>query len=167
MSTMPKQPLGKLATATFAAGCFWGVEEIFRMQKGVTSTRVGYSGGSVKNPTYEEVCADATGHAEAVEVTYDPKVISYDQLLNIFWKNHNPTTPNRQGVDVGSQYRSVIFYHNAAQKKAAEKSADAYQKALTQKIVTQIVPAGPFYRAEEYHQNYNKRHGIAGCHVVL
>lgn len=156
----------KLATATFAAGCFWGVEEIFRMQKGVTSTRVGYSGGSVKNPSYEQVCADATGHAEAVEVTYDPTVISYDELLNIFWKNHNPTTPNRQGVDVGSQYRSVIFYHNAGQKKAAEQSADAYQKELTQKIVTQIVPAKGFFEAEDYHQQYYAKRGMkATCHI--
>lgn len=163
---MTKKSTKTLANATFAAGCFLGVEEMFRMQKGVKSTRVGYSGGSVKNPSYEQVCADATGHAEAVEVTYDPTVISYDQLVNIFWKNHNPTTPNRQGVDVGSQYRSVIFYHNAEQKKAAEKSRDEYQKKLTQKIVTQIVPAKGFFEAEDYPQQYYAKRGLkATCHV--
>lgn len=155
-----------LSTATFAAGCFWGVEEIFRMQKGVKSTRVGYAGGHVDHPSYEQVCSDKTGHAEAVEVTYDPKEISYEQLLNIFWKNHNPTTANRQGVDIGSQYRSVIFYHDAEQKKAAEKSRDEYQKKLSEKIVTQIVPAEQFNEAEEYHQKYYAKRGIkATCHI--
>lgn len=152
--------------ATFAAGCFWGVEEIFRMQEGVKSTRVGYAGGDIKNPSYELVCSNKTGHAEAVEVAYEPKEISYEQLLNIFWKNHNPTTPNRQGVDIGSQYRSVIFYHDEKQKKAAEKSLKDYQKKLTQKIVTQIVPAQEFFEAEEYHQKYYSKRGIkATCHI--
>lgn len=155
-----------LSTATFAAGCFWGVEEMYRMQEGVKSTRVGYCGGDIKNPSYELVCSNKTGHAEAVEVTYDPKEISYELLLNIFWKNHNPTTLNRQGVDIGSQYRSVVFYHNKDQKKEAEKSRDEHQKKLTQKIVTQIAPAQEFYEAEDYHQQYYAKRGIkATCHI--
>lgn len=153
--------------ATFAAGCFWGVEEAFRTLKGVTETEVGYTGGATKHPTYEEVCTNATGHAEAVNVTFDPTKISYSDVLKVFWQIHNPTTPNRQGVDVGSQYRSAIFYHEEKQKRAAEQSLGEHQKSLPEKIVTEIAPAGPFYRAEEYHQKYNKKHGIAGCHVVL
>lgn len=142
--------------ATFAAGCFWHVEDIFNRTPGVRSTKVGYTGGSIPNPTYEEVCRDNTGHAEAVQVEYDPEQVSYDKLLDIFWANHNPTTPNRQGPDIGTQYRSAVFCHNQTQMDAAKASrkkldgSDAY----SQPIVTEILSATPFYRAEEYHQRY-------------
>ncbi|MBX7067726.1 MAG: peptide-methionine (S)-S-oxide reductase MsrA [Parachlamydiales bacterium] len=144
--------------ATFAAGCFWGVEAEFRKLKGVIDTQVGYTGGYTQNPTYKEVCTDRTGHAEAVEITFDPKLIRFEDLLGHFWNMHNPCTLNRQGPDVGSQYRSAIFYHNAKQKEIAEKEKAALIKA-GKKVVTEIVPAGVFYRAEEYHQRYHDKHG--------
>src|SRR3989338_5821644 len=136
--------------ATFAAGCFWGVEAAFRQIKGVKSTRVGYTGGHMENPTYEDVCSDETGHAEAVEVTFDPKKAPYEKLLEVFWNNHNPTQGNRQGPDLGTQYRSAVFYHNAKQKELAEKSMKEVQKKYDKKITTEIKPAVAFYRAEEY-----------------
>jgi len=144
--------------ATFAAGCFWHVEEIFRKTSGVNSTQVGYSDGVTKNPTYEDVCTDTTGHAEAVEVDYDPQEVSYEELLKIFWNNHNPTTLNRQGPDVGKQYRSAVFFHTPEQKKAAiemkEKLNPIAREKFQSDIVTEIKPASDFYRAEEYHQQY-------------
>mgnify|MGYP001056984717 FL=1 len=144
--------------ATFAAGCFWHVEEIFRKTSGVKSTQVGYSDGVTKNPTYEDVCTDSTGHVEAVEVDYDPQEVSYEELLKIFWNNHNPTTLNRQGPDVGKQYRSAVFFHTPEQKKAAiemkEKLNPIAREKFQSDIVTEIKPASDFYRAEEYHQQY-------------
>lgn len=142
--------------ATFAAGCFWHVEDIFNKTPGVRSTKVGYTGGSVPNPTYQEVCGDGTGHAEAVQVEYDPDRVSYDKLLDIFWANHNPTTPNRQGPDIGTQYRSAVFCHDQAQMNTAKASRDDLERSDTYKqpVVTEILPATPFYRAEEYHQRY-------------
>jgi peptide-methionine (S)-S-oxide reductase len=153
--------------ATFGAGCFWGVEETLRKVKGVTATAVGYTGGDLANPTYEDVCTDRTGHAEVVQVEYDPAQVSYDQLLDVFWSNHDPTTLNRQGPDVGTQYRSVVFYHTPAQKTAAEASRDRQQKSgrFRRPIVTEIAPAGPFYRAEEYHQRYLEKRGAPSCHI--
>jgi peptide-methionine (S)-S-oxide reductase len=153
--------------ATFGGGCFWGVEAVFRCVKGVVSTAVGYSGGILENPTYEDVCSDKTGHAEVVEVVYDPEVVSYDALLKVFWENHDPTTLNRQGPDVGSQYRSVIFYHNDAQKTAAALSRQALQDSgkYRRDIVTEIKPAAPFYRAEEYHQQYLDKRGLTSCKI--
>ncbi len=149
--------------ATFGAGCFWHVEDLLSKTKGVTSTKVGYVGGQLPNPTYEEVCTDKTGHAEAVEVEYDPDVISYEELLDVFWNNHNPTTLNRQGPDMGIQYRSAIFYHNDEQKEIAEKSKQALDKSgqYENSIVTEIVPTPTFYNAEEYHQKYFKKHGLS------
>ena len=142
--------------ATFAAGCFWHVEDIFNRTPGVRSTKVGYTGGSIPNPTYEDVCRDNTGHAEAVQVEYDPDQVSYDKLLDIFWANHNPTTPNRQGLDIGTQYRSAVFCHNQTQMDAAKASREKLDSSDTysQPIVTEILSATPFYRAEEYHQRY-------------
>ena len=157
-----------LQMATFGAGCFWGVEEAFRKVKGVTETEVGYSGGSMRNPTYEDVCADETGHAEVVKVTYDPKAVGYGELLKAFWDNHDPTTPNRQGPDVGTQYRSVIFYHTPEQKRLAERSKAELDKSGRfgrRKIVTEIVPASEFYKAEEYHQKYLQKKGLESCHL--
>ncbi len=153
--------------AMFGAGCFWGVESTFRNIKGVTEAAVGYAGGATKNPTYEQVCRDDTGHAEVVEVEFDPKQVTYDQLLDVFWSNHNPTTLNRQGPDVGTQYRSVIFYHTPAQKAAAESSKAALEKSgrFSQPIVTLIEPAPTFYRAEEYHQRYLEKRGMAHCAI--
>ena len=152
--------------ATFAAGCFWGVEETFRTTPGVLETQVGYTGGQVPNPTYHDVCTDTTGHVEAVEVTYDPAKVSYDTLLNIFWENHNPTQMNRQGPDVGTQYRSAIFFHSPEQEAAARASKAALEKSgkFSKPIATQIVPAEPFYRAEEYHQQYLLKRGQTHCH---
>jgi len=149
--------------ATFGAGCFWHVEDLLSKTKGVKSTKVGYIGGQLPNPTYEEVCTDKTGHAEAVEVEYDPNEISYEELLDVFWKNHNPTTLNRQGPDIGIQYRSVIFYHNDEQKEIAEKSKQTLEKSrqFENPIVTEIVPTPTFYNAEEYHQKYFKKHGLS------
>lgn len=156
-----------LATAFFGAGCFWGVEEAFRTLPGVVETEVGYSGGTTENPTYEDVCTDKTGHAEVVKVTFDPDKISYDELLSKFWKIHDPTTPNRQGPDVGSQYRSVIFFHNPEQESLARALKDKLERLGVYKrpIVTEIVTAGPFYRAEEYHQKYIMKGGRAACRV--
>ncbi|MCC7565510.1 MAG: peptide-methionine (S)-S-oxide reductase MsrA [Methanomicrobiaceae archaeon] len=147
--------------ATFAAGCFWGVEAAFRKVRGVIATTVGYTGGATENPRYEDVCTGQTGHAEAVEVVYDPSIVSYDELLQVFWKIHNPTTKNRQGLDIGSQYRSAIFYHNEEQKAAAEASKERLRRSgrYRREIVTEIVPASAFYRAEEYHQQYLEKLG--------
>jgi peptide-methionine (S)-S-oxide reductase len=156
-----------MAKATFAAGCFWGVEDAFRQVKGVTSTAVGYTGGHTKNPTYKEVCTDRTGHAEAVEVEFNPDQVSYRELLAVFFQSHDPTQLNRQGPDYGSQYRSAIFFHDAEQEAAARDSQAALEKAGIFKgpIVTQIVPATDFYRAEEYHQQYFEKQGIRACHL--
>jgi peptide-methionine (S)-S-oxide reductase len=153
--------------ATFAAGCFWGVEAAFRQVNGVTSTAVGYTGGTLKNPTYQDVCTDGTGHAEAVEVTYDPSRVSYDELLKVFWQNHDPTTINRQGPDVGTQYRSAIFFHTPEQETAAKASKETLEKARIHKrpIVTEIVPASEFWRAEDYHQQYLEKRGLAHCTI--
>ncbi len=153
--------------ATFGAGCFWGVEMTFQTLEGVTQTLVGYSGGKIENPTYEDVCTGTSGHAEVVEVIFDPKKIPYNELLKVFWENHNPTTMNSQGPDVGTQYRSTIFYHAEAQKDMAE----AFKEALNQSgdfknpIVTLIEPAQTFYLAEEYHQKYLEKRGINVCHI--
>jgi len=151
--------------ATFGAGCFWHVEEAFRNLKGVLSTRVGYMGGTLKDPTYEDVCTDKTGHAEVVEVTFDPKTISYEDLLNLFWDIHDPTTKNRQGPDIGTQYRSVIFSHTPEQKTIAEQSKNDLERSgkYKKKIVTEITKAPVFYPAEEYHQQYLEKHGAAAC----
>jgi peptide-methionine (S)-S-oxide reductase len=156
-----------MAKATFAAGCFWGVEANFRRVMGVSSTAVGYTGGQLANPTYEAVCTDRTGHAEAIEVEYDPKQVRYDDLLEIFWATHDPTTPNRQGPDVGTQYRSAIFYHDAEQQAAAIASKERAEKSgrFRRPIVTQIVPAGVFYPAEDYHQQYYEKRGLKGCGI--
>ena len=149
--------------ATFGAGCFWHVEDLLNKTKGVKSTAVGYIGGQLQNPTYEEVCTDKTGHAEAVEVEYDPDEISFEDLLNVFWTNHNPTTLNRQGPDVGIQYRSAVFYHDETQKEIAEKSKQKLDQSdkFDNPVVTEIVPAPTFYKAEEYHQKYFKKHGFS------
>lgn len=159
--------MSKTALATFAAGCFWGVEETFRVLPGVLSTRVGYTGGTAPNPTYEMVCTDQTGHAEAVEVTYDPTQISYDKLLDVFFENHNPTERNRQGPDVGSQYRSAIFFHDEAQQKEAEAKIAALtaERRFPRPIATQIVPAIEFTPAEDYHQQYLLKRGLSSCHL--
>lgn len=149
--------------ATFGAGCFWHVEDLFQKIDGVTSTKVGYTGGKLTNPTYEEVCTDTTGHAEAVKVEYDPNKISYQDLLDVFWNNHDPTSVNRQGPDIGIQYRSAIFFHNEEQKKIAEKSKEQIENSgkFNKKIVTEITPASKFYNAEEYHQKYFQKHGLS------
>lgn len=156
----------KLATAIFAAGCFWGVEETFRQLEGVKSTSVGYTGGHVKDPNYKQVCTDTTGHAEAVKIEYDPAVVSYDKLLNVFWENHNPTQVNRQGPDYGTQYRTAIFFTTPEQEKEAKASKEALAKSgkWTNPIATQIVPAVEFYPAEDYHQQYLAKRGLAACH---
>lgn len=147
--------------ATFGGGCFWHVEDLFRKTRGVKSTQVGYAGGDLKNPTYEQVCTDMTGHAESVQVEYDPNEISYDELLDVFWNNHDPTSLNRQGPDVGKQYRSVIFYHNDEQKQIAQKSKESLENSKKfSKIVTEIIPMKEFFRAEEYHQNYFEKLGL-------
>jgi len=153
--------------ATFAAGCFWGVEEAFRQIKGVKSTMVGYTGGRFENPTYHDVCSDKTGHAEAIQVEYDPTEISYEKLLEVFWSIHNPTTLNRQGPDIGTQYRSMIAYHTSEQEQIARNSKESIEKSgrLKNKIVTEIVPASSFYRAEEYHQKYYEKMGGGSCYT--
>ena len=153
--------------ATFGAGCFWGVEAAFRQLAGVKATAVGYAGGQKENPTYREVCTDRTGHAEVVEVEYDPAQVSYDDLLNVFWTNHDPTQLNRQGPDIGTQYRSVIFYHSLEQRDAALQSKAALEErgAFRRPIVTQIEPAQTFYRAEDYHQQYLEKRGMTSCHI--
>ena len=155
--------------ATFGAGCFWGVEAAFRQLEGVTRTRVGYTGGTLDNPTYEDVCSHTTGHAEVVEVTYDPERVSYDELLEVFWHKHDPTQLNRQGWDVGDQYRSVVFVHDDEQRAAAERSkaeldaSGRYRKP----VATVIEPAQTFYRAEEYHQRYLEKQGRSSCTTQL
>jgi peptide-methionine (S)-S-oxide reductase len=152
--------------ATFGAGCFWGVEETFRQLKGVAATAVGYEGGTTNCPTYKDVCTDRTGHAEVVQVEYDPKQISYEQLLDVFWHSHNPTSLNRQGPDVGTQYRSVIFFHDAKQEKVAKTSKEKLQKTgYKSPIVTQIVSATIFWKAEDYHQQYLAKRGLGSCHI--
>jgi peptide-methionine (S)-S-oxide reductase len=157
--------MNHMEQATFAAGCFWGAEDAFRKLPGVKETAVGYTGGRFENPTYRDVCSDRTGHAEAVEVTFDPKEVSYEQLLDVFWENHDPTTLNRQGPDVGSQYRSAIFTHSPEQEAAARASKErlGVSGRYSRPIVTEIVPAPTFYRAEEYHQQYFEKRGISHC----
>ena len=149
--------------ATFGAGCFWCIEDVFRKTKGVVNATVGYSGGHTENPSYEEVCTDMTGHAEVVQVEYDPEVLPYDKLLDVFWNCHDPTQINRQGPDVGTQYRSVIFCHDASQEEIAKKSKENLDSSgrFDKKIATEIKPAGQFYKAEEYHQQYYAKCGIA------
>jgi peptide-methionine (S)-S-oxide reductase len=151
--------------ATFAAGCFWGVEASFRALPGVVDAQVGYTGGTLPNPTYHDVCTDRTGHAEALEITFDPAKISYEKLLDHFWQMHDPTTPNRQGPDSGTQYRSAIFFHSPEQEKAARASRERWQERFRQPIVTEIVSATTFYRAEEYHQRYLEKKGLSSCHI--
>jgi peptide-methionine (S)-S-oxide reductase len=153
--------------ATFGAGCFWGVEAAFRQLDGVTKTRVGYAGGDLENPTYEAVCSHRTGHAEVVEVTYDPDRVSYDELLRVFWGKHNPTQLNRQGWDFGDQYRSVIFVHDEEQRAAAEQSKQNEQSSHRKPIVTQVEPAPTFYEAEAYHQQYLEKRGRSSCTTAL
>ena len=156
-----------MAKATFAAGCFWGVEDAFRQVEGVISTTVGYTDGTKADPSYREVCTGATAHAEAVEIEFNPAQVSYLELLATFWKIHDPTTLNRQGPDVGTQYRSVIFFHDAEQEAAARDSKATLERAgiFKRPIVTEIKPASAFYRAEEYHQHYFEKQGIRSCHV--
>ena len=149
--------------ATFGAGCFWGVEASFRELPGVVDAAVGYAGGTTDNPSYQAVCTDRTGHAEVVEVLFDPEKLSYEQLLDRFWSIHDPTTPNRQGPDVGSQYRSVIFFHSPEQEAAARRSKEAVQPRFKRPIVTDVEPAPAFWRAEEYHQRYLEKRGEAAC----
>ncbi len=153
--------------ATFGAGCFWGVEAAFRQIPGVLSTAVGYSGGTTAQPTYEQVCSHKTGHAEVVQVTYDPARVAYDDLLAVFWENHDPTQRNRQGWDIGDQYRTAIFYHSPAQQAAAEASKEARQQSGRHRrpIVTEITPSSTFYRAEDYHQQYLEKRGQSSCHI--
>ena len=153
--------------ATFGAGCFWGVEAAFRQLEGVTRTRVGYSGGTLENPTYEDVCSHTTGHAEVVEVTYDPERVSYEQLLEVFWRKHDPTQLNRQGWDIGDQYRSVVFFHDREQQQAALRSKAQEQAHWSAPIVTQVEPAETFYEAEDYHQQYLEKRGRASCTPAL
>jgi len=164
---MERGCMKKLEVATFAAGCFWGVEERFRCLPGVVKTTVGYTGGKKDNPTYEQVCTHLTGHAEAVQVEFDPKKTSYRALLDVFWSSHNPTTLNRQGWDIGTQYRSAIFFHSKTQEKAARTSLAALEKSgkWGGKIVTQIVHAEMFWPAEEYHQKYLMKKGQPSCHI--
>jgi peptide-methionine (S)-S-oxide reductase len=153
--------------ATFGAGCFWGVEETFRHVQGVTKTSVGYMGGALQNPTYKDVCTDRTGHAEVVQVEFDPGQVSYDTLLNVFWDNHDPTTKNRQGPDWGTQYRSAIFYHSPEQESLAKASKERMDKSgkFRRPIVTLIEPAGDYWIAEDYHQQYLAKRGISHCHI--
>jgi peptide-methionine (S)-S-oxide reductase len=153
--------------ATFGAGCFWGVEAAFRQLDGVTKTRVGYSGGTLEDPTYEDVCSHTTGHAEVVEVTYDDDEISYDELLNVFWRKHDPTQLNRQGYDIGDNYRTVVFFHDDEQRAAAERSKENEQAGHDTPIVTQIEPAQTFYEAEDYHQQYLEKRGRSSCSARL
>jgi len=153
--------------ATFGAGCFWGVEAAFRQTDGVTQTRVGYAGGALENPTYEDVCSHTTGHAEVVEVTYDDQQVSYEDLLDVFWRKHDPTQLNRQGWDIGDQYRSVVFVHDEDQRAAAERSKEREQSHYRKPIVTQIEPAPTFYEAEDYHQQYLEKRGRSTCTPAL
>ncbi len=158
----------KMEKAVFAAGCFWGVEAVFQQLHGVVDTTVGYTGGKTEDPTYKEVCYKNTGHAEAIEILYDPSKVSYETLLDYFWRLHDPTTMNRQGPDIGTQYRSAVFYYTPEQKAAAEKVKAAAQKKWKKPIVTEITEGGVFYPAEEYHQDYFKNRGIdhTGCHYL-
>ncbi|MFN2490409.1 MAG: peptide-methionine (S)-S-oxide reductase MsrA [Actinomycetota bacterium] len=153
--------------ATFGAGCFWGVEAAYRRVRGVVSTAVGYAGGSLDEPGYEDVCSGATGHAEVVEVVFDPDKVTYEELLDVFWSEHDPTTPNRQGPDVGTQYRSVIFWHSPAQETSAKASRDELEASgrLTRPIVTELLAAPTFWRAEDYHQQYLEKRGLAVCRI--
>jgi peptide-methionine (S)-S-oxide reductase len=153
--------------ATFAMGCFWGVQALFKAVPGVTNTTVGYTGGKIPNPTYERVCAGSTGHAEAMEMEFDPAKISFEKLLDLFWEHHDPTTYHRQGPDVGEQYRSAIFYHSAEQKRLAEESKERLERnhRYTNPIVTEIVEAKEFWPAEEYHQNYADKHPDVACAI--
>jgi peptide-methionine (S)-S-oxide reductase len=155
-----------LGVATFAAGCFWGVEDFFRSVPGVVDVVSGYTGGSVRRPTYEQVCSGSTGHAESVLVTYDPEKVSYEELLGEFWRHHDPTTPNRQGPDVGTQYRSAVFFHDADQERLAHQSLSKVQERFRRQIVTVLVPATTFWPAEAYHQRYVERTGHGACHVA-
>ena len=156
-----------MGKATFGAGCFWGVEATFRQIPGVKATAVGYMGGALKSPTYKDVCTDRTGHAEVVEVEFDPAQVSYESLLQVFWENHDPTQLNRQGPDSGTQYRTVIFYHSPEQQAVATASKEERQQsgAYKRPIVTQLVPATEFWRAEDYHQQYLEKRGMANCHI--
>lgn len=158
----------KIERATFGAGCFWGIEEMFREVHGVVDTAVGFMGGSTENPTYSDVCTGKTGHTEVVQVTYDPGEVSYRDLLNVFWNAHDPTTLNRQGPDIGTQYRSVIFYHTTEQEAEARASRAAVEQSgrFRRHVVTAIEPAGTFWRAEEYHQQYFAKHGGGHCRVM-
>jgi peptide-methionine (S)-S-oxide reductase len=153
--------------ATFGAGCFWGVEAAFRQIEGVTRTRVGYSGGTLENPTYEDVCSHTTGHAEVVEVTFDPELVRYEELLDVFWHKHDPTQLNRQGWDIGDQYRSVVFFHDEEQQKLALRSKAREQANWSAPVVTQIEPAATFYEAEDYHQQYLEKRGRSTCTPTL
>jgi peptide-methionine (S)-S-oxide reductase len=156
-----------METATFGAGCFWGVEESFRQIPGVIDTAVGYLGGHTQNPTYKDVCTDATGHAEVVQITYDPAKVSYEQLLEVFWSSHDPTTLNRQGPDIGTQYRSAIFFHSPEQERLARASKEKMQASgkFRRAIVTEITRASTFYPAEDYHQKYLAKRGLSHCHI--
>lgn len=162
-------PLAKLDTAIFGAGCFWGVEAAFRMQKGVVDTSAGYTGGTTEHPTYEDVCSGRTGHIEALKISFDPKVISYQRLLDIFWQIHDPTLANRQGNDVGTQYQAIIFYNSETQKRLAEASKEklAQSNQYDKPIVTKIEPASKFWAAEEEHQRYLEKHPGGYCHINL
>lgn len=155
--------------ATFGAGCFWGVEATFRRVPGVTNTAVGYEGGHTDNPTYKAVCTDATGHAEVVQVEFDPAQVTYQQLVDLFFKLHDPTQLNRQGPDVGTQYRSAVFYHSPEQRQIAQRTKEALARSgkFSRPIVTEVVPAQTFYKAEDYHQQYLEKRGLASCHVVM
>jgi peptide-methionine (S)-S-oxide reductase len=153
--------------ATFAAGCFWQVEADFRQVEGVTRTIAGYTGGTLDRPTYEDVCTDRTGHAEAVEVEFDPQKVSYEQLLEVFWAGHDPTQLNRQGPDIGTQYRSAIFVHDEEQERAARASKERAQERFDRRVVTEIVPAATFWPAEDYHQRYLEKRGLASCTLTL
>jgi peptide-methionine (S)-S-oxide reductase len=164
---LSNRELEGLQRATFAAGCFWGIEASFREIDGVVYTTVGYSGGSAVDPTYEQVCTGTTGHAESVEVWFDPAVVSYDELLAPFWAIHDPTSLNRQGWDFGTQYRSAIYFHDAEQERAAIASRDERQKSVGRPIVTEIAAAGPFYAAEDYHQQYFEKNGGAFCAATI
>ncbi len=156
-----------MVKATFGAGCFWGVEAVFRQIEGVTSTQVGYLGGNFDNPSYSDVCTGRTGHAEVVEVEYDPSIVNYEKLLRVFWENHDPTQHNRQGPDVGAQYRSAIFFHSPEQEAAAKTSKQTLERdgEYNRPIATEITPTSKFYRAEEYHQQYLQKRGLAQCHI--